>query len=137
MGVWAHLIWVAKEETGVGIHQRLYRLTMGRPELIAASATSLLHQFLNSATAVGKRFGPAWTRREFQERPVGAWLLVMCWLIAPPVVALMASSSLVPGRGSESSVGLGCIPGWRTRWRQRPGSDAIKGTPCRQRNEAP
>ena len=127
MGVWAGLKWVAREGTGAGVQQRLIRLILGSPGRSAVRATSLLRQFIGSATAVVTRFGPAWARRGGLGQAVGVWLLVLFWLA--PTALLVAAvvhrcavrfkgvSMFSPHRPvplGQQAHGMPPLPGWTT-----------------------
>jgi hypothetical protein len=90
MSVWEGMNWWVKEGSGAGSQHRLVRMILGKPERHDLSRVTLSHQFLCSAAAAVTRFGPAWAKREICRRTVGVWLLVLCWLVPPAILALAA-----------------------------------------------
>ena len=77
-----------KEGTGVGVQQRLAHVILGRSGQPAAEKVSVLQQFMRSAAVAIARFGPGWARGILLGKPVGVWLLVMCWILFPVLVLL-------------------------------------------------
>jgi hypothetical protein len=88
MGMGTAMKWIAKEGTGAGIQLRFLGLFLGGSRRRPTRKVGLLQQFMGSATAAVKRFGPAWARQGVWGRPVGVWLLVMCWIALPALVVL-------------------------------------------------
>lgn len=90
MGVRADLKWLASEGTGAGIQQRLVRLIMGRSRVCPPEGVGILYPFMESASAAVSKFGPAWARQEVRGKPVGVWLLLICWFVPPALLVFMA-----------------------------------------------
>ena len=88
MGIGACIKWVAKEGAGFGVQQRMARVILGKPKQCAARDIGILRQFMGAATVAVARFAPAWARKDIRGWPVGAWLLVLCWLLPPAMVTL-------------------------------------------------
>lgn len=91
MGICKGITWLAMEGSGVGVHRRLVRLVLRSSGWSANAQVSLSNQFMNSADKAVSRVGPLWARKEIQGRAIGVWLLVLCWLAPPTLLALTAT----------------------------------------------
>jgi hypothetical protein len=83
MDVWARMKWFAKMGAGIGVQRRFVQVILGRAGHGSTNKTGVMEQFMRSAAAVVTKIGPAWANKEVWGRPVGVWVLLICWLATP------------------------------------------------------
>ena len=81
MGMVAGMKWIAKEGTGAGTQRRFLQFFMSRSGHRPTREIGILQEFKGAASAAVTRFGPDWVRQNVCGRPVGVWLLLICWLL--------------------------------------------------------
>lgn len=89
MGMWAGIRLVAQEIGGIGVQRRLFQVILwrtGQRTETGMAGKAIMYRFMWAASIAVTRFGPAWAKKEFRGRPVGVWMLLVCWLISPALV---------------------------------------------------